>query len=138
MWAVEHGPANELTAEQQREVERLATEDRRVRAHEQSHVAAAGPYATGGPTFEYVTGPDGRQYAVAGEVQDQDTAPVEETPRRRCTRPRWSRLRPMLRRWPAGPTRPYRSRTSNIRLNFKVRLRPTGASRKSFSPRELL
>ena len=30
---------------------------------------AAGPYATGGASFTYVTGPDGKQYAVGGEVK---------------------------------------------------------------------
>ena len=32
---------------------------------------------TGGPTFTYVTGPDGRQYAVAGEVK-LDMSPEED------------------------------------------------------------
>lgn len=42
--------------------------DRKVRAHEQAHLAAAGNLATGGPTYEMRKGEDGRNYAVGGEV----------------------------------------------------------------------
>lgn len=46
-----------------------------MRAHEQAHKTAAGGLAQGGATFEYQTGPDGKQYAVSGEVKI-DTSPV--------------------------------------------------------------
>jgi len=46
----------------------LQTRDREVRAHEQAHLAAAGSYARGGASFVYQKGPDGRMYAVGGEV----------------------------------------------------------------------
>jgi hypothetical protein len=58
---------------------KLAQRDREVRAHEQAHMAAAGPYARGGPTYTFQHGPDGRLYAVAGEVAI-DTAPVPGDP----------------------------------------------------------
>lgn len=57
----------------------LKARDAEVRAHEQSHLAAAGPYAAGGVNYEYEVGPDGKQYAVGGEV-DIDTSPVEGDP----------------------------------------------------------
>ena len=62
-----------------RQVDKLKQRDTEVRQHEQAHLAAAGPYARGGPTFEYQTGPDGKRYAVGGEVQI-DTSPVEGDP----------------------------------------------------------
>ena len=40
-----------------------------VRAHEQAHLASAGGYAVSGASFQYQRGPDGRRYAVGGEVQ---------------------------------------------------------------------
>ncbi|MBE0583590.1 MAG: hypothetical protein IH612_07460 [Desulfofustis sp.] len=46
----------------------LQSRDREVRAHEQAHLAAAGSYARGGVSFDYQRGPDGRMYAVGGEV----------------------------------------------------------------------
>ncbi len=58
----------ELTPDQQREVEQLKARDREVRAHEQAHKAAAGQHARGGPSYEYQQGPDGKRYAVGGEV----------------------------------------------------------------------
>ena len=73
------GTARELTEEEQREVEKLRDRDREVRAHEQAHVAAAGPYSRGGPQSEYERGPDDRRYAVGGEVSI-DTSAVEGDP----------------------------------------------------------
>lgn len=69
----------ELTEEEEEQVRELQERDREVRAHEQAHLAAAGPYAKGGPTYEYQRGPDGRNYAVGGEVSI-DTSPVEGDP----------------------------------------------------------
>lgn len=53
--------------------------DRAVRAHEAAHLAAAGRYATSGPQYTYQRGPDGRRYAVGGEV-GIDTSPVRGDP----------------------------------------------------------
>ena len=58
----------ELTDEEQQKVKELQARDREVRAHEQAHKNAAGDLATSGPTYEYERGPDGRDYAVGGEV----------------------------------------------------------------------
>ncbi|MFA6108029.1 MAG: putative metalloprotease CJM1_0395 family protein [Candidatus Latescibacterota bacterium] len=69
----------ELVPAEQREVQELRTRDREVKAHEQAHLAAAGPYAQGGPQYEYQTGPDGKQYAVGGEV-GIDTSRVADDP----------------------------------------------------------
>lgn len=66
--------ASELTAEQQRQVSQLQVTDRQVRAHEQAHIAAGGDLVRGSATFSYATGPDGKRYAVAGEVSI-DTSP---------------------------------------------------------------
>ena len=59
---------SELTPEQEQEVRELKKQDREVRNHEQSHARAAGPYG-GQPQYQYVRGPDGKQYAVSGEVK---------------------------------------------------------------------
>lgn len=67
-----------LTEEQQRHVQKLKQTDAKVRAHEQAHAAAGGQYA-GGASYEFVTGPDGKRYAVGGEVQI-DISPVKDNP----------------------------------------------------------
>ena len=57
----------------------LCGADAEVRAHENAHKAAAGQHARGGPTYEYERGPDGRRYAVGGEIRI-DTSPVPDDP----------------------------------------------------------
>jgi len=56
-----------LTPDQARLVQELAQTDQKVRAHEAAHQAAAGGLG-GAVSFSYQTGPDGRSYAVGGEV----------------------------------------------------------------------
>jgi hypothetical protein len=53
--------------------------DTRVRAHEQTHLAAAGQYATSGAQYTYARGPNGQSYAVGGSVQI-DLQPVPGNP----------------------------------------------------------
>lgn len=68
-----------LSERERAEVKELRVKDREVRAHEQAHVAAAGNLAKGGIKYDYETGPDGKRYAVGGEVQ-LDTSPVPDDP----------------------------------------------------------
>ena len=70
---------SELTKEEKQQVEDLQTRDREVRSHEMAHVAAGGQYARGGANFEYQTGPDGKRYAVGGEVSI-DTSKINNDP----------------------------------------------------------
>lgn len=70
--------SEELTEEERKEVEELKRRDREVRAHEQAHKSAGGSIA-GSPSFETISGPDGRSYAVGGEVKI-DTSPVPNNP----------------------------------------------------------
>ncbi|MCK9225691.1 MAG: hypothetical protein M0R46_13380 [Candidatus Muirbacterium halophilum] len=57
-----------LSEEEQKQVEKLKQIDREVKAHEQAHLSAAGGIAVSGAEFSYQTGPDGQKYAVGGEV----------------------------------------------------------------------
>ncbi|WP_447970078.1 putative metalloprotease CJM1_0395 family protein [Nitrospira sp. M1] len=64
---------------EQQEIAKLRARDKEVRAHEHAHSAAAGGLAKGGASFTYERGPDGRQYAVGGEV-NIDTSPIAGDP----------------------------------------------------------
>lgn len=64
----------ELSDEQQAQVQKLKQRDAEVRRHEQAHMRAGGSLA-GAPSYDYVRGPDGRQYVVNGEVSI-DTGPA--------------------------------------------------------------
>lgn len=68
-----------LTEEEQKQVEELKARDTEVKTHEQAHIAAGGSYVRGGASYDYQTGPDGKKYAVGGEVSI-DTSAVEGDP----------------------------------------------------------
>ncbi len=61
-------PSTSDSAANAQEIRDLAETDRKVRAHEAAHLAAAGGLALSGASFGYTRGPDGKQYAVSGEV----------------------------------------------------------------------
>ena len=56
-------------------ISQLAQRDKEVRAHELAH-ASTGGSATGSPSYSFEVGPDGKKYAVSGEVSvDLSTIP---------------------------------------------------------------
>lgn len=57
-----------LSQQELQEVAQLKAIDTKVRAHEMAHLAVAGSLAMGGMNFQYEKGPDGKSYAVAGDV----------------------------------------------------------------------
>jgi len=69
-----------LTPDEMLLVEKLKRIDSEVRAHEMAHIAAGSEYITSGATFSYRQGPDGKRYAVGGEVSI-DTAPEPGDPK---------------------------------------------------------
>lgn len=83
-----NGPNQTATAERaalnddrgiQQQLQTLKNRDREVRAHELAHQAAGGRYVTRGAQYDFERGPDGRQYAVGGDVRI-DTSAVPGDP----------------------------------------------------------
>ena len=115
--ANEAGPRTEaeLSSEEKQVLDDLKARDREVRAHEQAHLAAAGPYAKGPPSFEFQTGPrrpalcrrrrsPDRHFQSRGQsAGDSGQGPDHQTRRQRTQEP--------LGAGPAsrGPGRPTRS-----------------------------
>ncbi len=60
--------ASELTEAEFEKVKKLKQVDTAVRAHEMAHVVSGGRYVRSGAKFQFERGPDGKAYAVAGEV----------------------------------------------------------------------
>jgi hypothetical protein len=58
----------------------LKQADTMVRQHEMAHISAGGQYITSGASFTYKKGPDGQNYAVAGEV-GIDTSSIPGDPK---------------------------------------------------------
>lgn len=67
-----------LSEEEVEKVDELKSRDQEVRVHEQAHAAVGGQYASA-PSYEYERGPDGKSYAVGGQVQI-DVSPVNGDP----------------------------------------------------------
>ncbi len=63
-----------LDDQEQKQVADLKRRDREVRAHESAHMAAGSGLVRGGASFEYERGPDGKNYAVGGEVSIDSSA----------------------------------------------------------------
>ena len=61
-------------------LQKLRVTDMKVRAHEMAHLKAAQGVAISGPNYEYVRGPDGKMYAIGGEV-NIDTTPIPGNPK---------------------------------------------------------
>lgn len=77
--AKEHGHSDTQPSEaEERAEQKLKQIDTKVRAHERAHSAAGGAYA-GTPSYKFTEGPNGKRYAVSGEVQI-DASPVRDNP----------------------------------------------------------
>ena len=63
-----HELTRQLSQDELQLVDELKRRDREVRAHEAAHVAVAGSLARSGAKFQYEQGPDGKNYAVGGDV----------------------------------------------------------------------
>jgi hypothetical protein len=70
-----NGQFADMSSSEKKEIQVLQQRDREVRAHETAH-AAAGGSVTGSPSYTFEVGPDGKKYAVEGEVSvDLSTVP---------------------------------------------------------------
>jgi len=76
---VKNDSNQDLSAEEQAQIQKLKQRDTEVKAHEQAHLSAAGGIATSGASFSYQRGPNGQRYAIGGEVQI-DTSGVAGDP----------------------------------------------------------
>ncbi|WP_245747757.1 putative metalloprotease CJM1_0395 family protein [Formivibrio citricus] len=58
-----------LNSEELAAIRELKNRDKTVRQHEAAHLAAAGGLAMSAASYSMQTGPDGKRYAIGGEVQ---------------------------------------------------------------------
>ncbi len=112
---------SELTQEDEASVRKLKESDREVRRHEQAHKSAAGGLATGGPTFDFKSGPDGQQYAVGGEV-NIDTSPVSGDPQATIRKMQQVRRAALAPASPSGQDRSVASQAAAAEQNARAEL----------------
>jgi SprA-related family len=80
----------------------------KLRAHEQAHAAAAGALG-GAPSFKFERGPDGRSYAVSGEVQI-DVSAVSDDPEATIRKMQQVKRAALAPADPSGPDRAIAAR----------------------------
>lgn len=107
--------SKELTYDEKKAVDELKTIDQKVRSHEQAHLAAGGNIVRGGASFQYQTGPDGKQYAVGGEVQI-DASPITDNPEQTIQKMQQVRRAALAPSDPSAQDRKVASEASQIEM----------------------
>lgn len=115
-----------LTEEEEAVVRDLANTDREVRRHEQTHAAAGGAHA-GAPSYQYQQGPDGKRYAVNGEVSI-DTSPVQGDPKATIAKMRQVKAAANAPAQPSGQDRSVSAAASAIAAQAEAELRAQSAA----------
>lgn len=114
------GP-EEMRPEERSFLQMLRHRDQEVRAHEAAHVAAGGPYIRGGANFVFQNGPDGRLYAIGGEVSI-DTSPVPNDPRATILKMQTVRRAALAPSQPSGADMTVASTASQRELQARLEL----------------
>ncbi len=94
--------------------------DREVRAHEHAHAAVGGQYA-GAPTYQFVKGPDGVNYAVAGEVSIS-TSSVPNDPEATIRKAQQIRAAANAPANPSGQDRSVAAAATNLENDARIAL----------------
>ena len=93
-----------FSEEELKKIEELKKRDQEVKTHEQAHQSAAGSLSNGGASFDYESGPDGKRYAVGGEVSI-DTSKVADDPQATIAKARQIRSAALAPASPSGQDR---------------------------------
>jgi len=105
----------------QKKIEQLKKRDAEVKLHEQMHLSAAGSYAKGGATFGYTTGPDGKRYAVSGEV-NIDTSKIPDNPEATITKAQTIRRAALAPADPSGQDRAVAAEATQMEMEARQEL----------------
>ncbi len=115
-----------LSDEETKKVSELAARDREVRAHEQAHAAVGGIHA-GAPTYTFEQGPNGKKYAVGGEVSIS-TSPVAgdaEATIRKADQVKRAALAPAQ---PSAQDRAVAAQATQMKIDAQIELREQKAA----------
>jgi len=111
----------QLNEEELKQVQELKKRDQEVRTHEAAHLAAAGQYATGGASYTYHRGPDGKNYAVAGEV-GIDTSAIANDPAATIQKARQIRAAANAPAHPSSQDRQVASQAASLEAQARAEL----------------
>ncbi|BDU75029.1 putative metalloprotease CJM1_0395 family protein [Mesoterricola silvestris] len=116
----------ELSPEAKAQVAKLQARDAAVKAHEAAHIAAGAGVVTSGASYAYQRGPDGRNYAVGGEVS-VDTSPVKGNPQATLAKASRIMAAAMAPADPSGQDRSVAAAASSMASQAAVELAAKGA-----------
>lgn len=108
----------DMSPEEKQVVNDLKRRDAEVKAHESAHMAAGSGIVQGGASFEYQSGPDGKMYAVGGEVQI-DVSP-ENTPEATIQKMQQVRAAALAPAQPSGTDRAVAAQASQIEAQARI------------------
>ena len=129
----ENGPAAGLPGEtkidpgQQKEVDELEQTDREVKAHERAHMAAGAGLVMGGANYQYQRGPNGKMYAVGGEVKIDTSR--ERDPKDTIRKMQQVKRAALAPSQPSGQDRSVAARASQIEAEARIELLKENAER---------
>lgn len=109
-----------LSPEAQQKVLELSQRDQEVQVHEAAHAAVGGQYA-GAPSLSYETGPDGKRYAVSGEV-NIDISEVAGDPAATMKKADVIRAAALAPAQPSSQDRNVAARASQMRVKAQAEL----------------
>jgi hypothetical protein len=111
---------SELNFEQQREVNELKKTDQKVKAHERAHMAAGAGLVMGGANYQYQRGPDGKMYAVGGEVKIDTSR--EKDPKETATKMQQVKRAALAPSQPSSQDRSVAAQASQIEAEARAEL----------------
>lgn len=115
-----------LSDEAKQEIQQLSLRDQEVQVHEAAHAAVGGQYA-GAPSLTYETGPDGKRYAVAGEV-NIDISEVAGDPQATIDKAEVIRAAALAPAQPSGQDRNVAAKASQMKAKAQAELMAEAAA----------
>lgn len=128
-------PAPQLSPQEQQQVLELKRRDSEVKAHEQAHLSAAGDLAQGRASFDYETGPDGKRYAVGGEV-NIDTSTVSGDPQATLRKAQQIRRAATAPADPSAQDRSVAAEASRMEAQARIEISDKNRAKQSLSATE--
>lgn len=108
----------DLSTEEKQVVDDLKRRDAEVKAHEAAHMAAGGGVVQGSAGYEYQSGPDGKMYAVGGEVKI-DVSP-ESKPEATIRKMQQIRAAALAPAQPSGTDRAVAAQASQLEAQARM------------------
>jgi hypothetical protein len=108
----------DISPEEKQVVNDLKRRDTEVKAHEAAHMAAGSGIVQGGASYEYQSGPDGKMYAVGGEVQIDVSA--ESSPEATIQKMQQVRAAALAPAQPSGTDRAVAAQASQIEAQARI------------------